>query len=107
MIIFRAAKTRSCAPSLRGHQTSDRRGRPPCHWPKHAICSDLRGQVEGLPVYGVAIPTVAGLRNVLTFIGGKYRRAVWHNMREVCQPHQPQALGGRPTRAAEMQPGPS
>ena len=33
-------------------------------------------------MYGVAIPTVAGLRNVLEFIGGKYQRALVFNMRE-------------------------
>ena len=39
-------------------------------------------QVEGLPVYGVAIPTVSGLRNVLEAVGGKARRVLWHSMRE-------------------------
>ncbi len=39
-------------------------------------------QVDGLPVYGVAIPTVTGLRNVLEAVGGKARKALWHSMRE-------------------------
>ena len=39
-------------------------------------------QVEGLPVYGVAIPTVNGLRNVLDAVGGKSRCVLWHSMRE-------------------------
>jgi hypothetical protein len=39
-------------------------------------------QVDGLPVYGVAIPTVSGLRNVLDAVGGKTRRVLWHSMRE-------------------------
>jgi hypothetical protein len=41
-------------------------------------------QVAGLPVYGVAIPTVSGLRLVLERLGagqGK-RRVLWHNQRE-------------------------
>jgi len=40
--------------------------------------------VEGLPVYGVAIPTVSGLRNVLSLLGAEKgrRRVVWVNMRE-------------------------
>ena len=40
-------------------------------------------QVEGLPVYGVAVPTVQGVRNVLNVVqGGKERPVVWHSMRE-------------------------
>lgn len=41
-------------------------------------------QVPGLPVYGIAIPTVTGLRLVLDKLGaGKGRRKVlWHSMRE-------------------------
>eukprot|EP00775_Hariotina_reticulata_P011247 gene11247-11396_t len=41
-------------------------------------------QVEGLPVYGVAIPTVRGLRNVMDALGAAQgqRRVLWHNMRE-------------------------
>jgi protein-tyrosine phosphatase len=50
-------------------------------------------QVEGLPVYGVAIPTVDGILNVLKEIlvdnndqqggeGGKSQVCHWHNMRE-------------------------
>lgn len=39
-------------------------------------------QVDGLPVFGVAIPTVSGLRNVLDAVGGKSRRVLWHSMRE-------------------------
>lgn len=41
-------------------------------------------QVAGLPVYGVAIPTVSGLRLVLERLGaGRGRRKVlWHNQRE-------------------------
>ena len=36
-------------------------------------------QVEGLPVYGVAIPTIDGIMNVLKECGGT---VYWHNMRE-------------------------
>ena len=41
-------------------------------------------QVADLPVYGVAIPTVSGLRLVLDKLGaGAGRRKVlWHNQRE-------------------------
>ena len=39
-------------------------------------------QMAGTPVYGVAIPTVTGLRNVLDAIGGKTRRVLWHSLRE-------------------------
>ena len=39
-------------------------------------------QVPGLPVYGVAIPTMAGIRNVLSLIDAKSRVILWHNMRE-------------------------
>ncbi|KAK2078696.1 hypothetical protein QBZ16_003536 [Prototheca wickerhamii] len=41
-------------------------------------------QVEGTPVYGVAIPTVAGLRRVLDLLGAAKgrRRVLWHSMRE-------------------------
>ncbi|GBF92770.1 paladin [Raphidocelis subcapitata] len=41
-------------------------------------------QVEGLPVYGVAIPTVRGVRNVLDAVGAAKgaRRVLWHNLRE-------------------------
>lgn len=41
-------------------------------------------QVPDLPVYGVAIPTVSGVRRVLDTLGAwKGRRKVlWHNMRE-------------------------
>ncbi|WIA11258.1 hypothetical protein OEZ85_011384 [Tetradesmus obliquus] len=41
-------------------------------------------QVEGLPVYGVAIPTVRGLRNVMDVLGAAQgqRGVLWHNMRE-------------------------
>lgn len=57
--------------------------------------------MEGLPVYGVAIPTEVGLRNVLTLIGGKHRRAIWHNMREVrlrrLDAAEREACGGRGT----------
>lgn len=55
----------------------------------------LRPQIEGapnyrrvgsLPVHGVAIPTVQGIRNVLDLIGalknGKEKRVLWHNLRE-------------------------
>lgn len=41
-------------------------------------------QVAGLPVYGVAIPTVSGLRRVLEQLGvarGR-RKVLWHNQRE-------------------------
>lgn len=39
-------------------------------------------QVAGLPVYGVAVPTVAGARLVLDAIGCRERAAIWHSMRE-------------------------
>lgn len=41
-------------------------------------------QVEGLPVYGVAIPTVTGVRAVLDTLGAAAgaRKVLWHNMRE-------------------------
>lgn len=42
-------------------------------------------QVGNKPVYGVAIPTVDGIRRVLELIGaGKYesQRVLWHNLRE-------------------------
>ncbi|CAG9460890.1 unnamed protein product [Pedinophyceae sp. YPF-701] len=41
-------------------------------------------QVPGLPVYGVAIPTLAGIRNVLEIMGAGdgARTVVWFNMRE-------------------------
>lgn len=39
-----------------------------------------------MPVHGVAIPTIQGIRNVLDLIGalknGKERRVLWHNLRE-------------------------
>ena len=44
---------------------------------------NFRG-IEGLHVYGVAIPTVVGLRNVLAILGAKNkkRRVTWINLRE-------------------------
>ncbi|GAB4814185.1 hypothetical protein N2152v2_001231 [Parachlorella kessleri] len=41
-------------------------------------------QVPGLPVYGIAIPTVTGLRLVLDKLGASKgrRRVLWHSMRE-------------------------
>ncbi|MCO5554907.1 hypothetical protein L7F22_008445 [Adiantum nelumboides] len=43
-------------------------------------------QVNSLPVYGVAIPTVDGIRKVLDLVGacklGSKRRVLWHNLRE-------------------------
>ncbi|KAK9808828.1 hypothetical protein WJX72_004439 [[Myrmecia] bisecta] len=41
-------------------------------------------KVPGLPVYGVAIPTVVGLRLVLETLGAEQgrRKVLWHNMRE-------------------------
>eukprot|EP00271_Cylindrocystis_brebissonii_P022366 TRINITY_DN8584_c2_g1_i1.p1 TRINITY_DN8584_c2_g1~~TRINITY_DN8584_c2_g1_i1.p1 ORF type:complete len:1580 (+),score=309.80 TRINITY_DN8584_c2_g1_i1:485-5224(+) len=42
-------------------------------------------QVDNLPVFGVAIPTVEGIRNVLHLVGcSKHggRPVLWHNMRE-------------------------
>ena len=42
-------------------------------------------KIDGLPVYGVAIPTVLGLRNVLSQLGitaKNGRRLVWVNLRE-------------------------
>jgi hypothetical protein len=40
--------------------------------------------VPELPVYGCAIPTVEGLRQVLDALGasGGKRQVLWHNMRE-------------------------
>lgn len=46
----------------------------------------LAWQIDGMPVYGVAIPTVEGIRNVLHMVGATReasgRRVLWHNMRE-------------------------
>lgn len=43
-------------------------------------------QVGSLPVYGVAIPTVDGIRRVLELVGaskhGSKQRVLWHNLRE-------------------------
>ena len=42
-------------------------------------------KIQGLPVYGVAIPTVVGLRNILSQLGitaKNQRRLVWINLRE-------------------------
>eukprot|EP00850_Spirogloea_muscicola_P022112 SM000277S10347 [mRNA] locus=s277:33301:42396:- [translate_table: standard] len=42
-------------------------------------------QVDDLPIYGVAIPTVEGIRNVLHFVGTARddgARTLWHNIRE-------------------------
>lgn len=43
-------------------------------------------QVGSLPVYGVAIPTVDGIRSVLDLVGagkrGLQRHVLWHNLRE-------------------------
>lgn len=39
-------------------------------------------QVPGTDVYGVAQPTVDGLRNVLDRVGGKEHKVMWTNMRE-------------------------
>eukprot|EP00854_Cymbomonas_tetramitiformis_P001478 gene1478-2104_t len=40
-------------------------------------------QVVGLPVFGVAIPTVSGLTEVMHLLSpGKQRKVIWHNMRE-------------------------
>eukprot|EP00884_Botryococcus_braunii_P001844 jgi/Botrbrau1/11660/Bobra.168_2s0015.2 len=41
-------------------------------------------QVPGLPVYGVAIPTILGLRLTLDALGAEkgQRKVIWHNMRE-------------------------
>lgn len=42
-------------------------------------------QAGDLPVYGVAIPTAQGIRNVLNLVGAYKkggRRVIWHNMRE-------------------------
>lgn len=39
-------------------------------------------QVEGTDVYGVAQPTVQGIRNVLDRTGAKDKEVVWTNMRE-------------------------
>lgn len=44
----------------------------------------LHAQVAGLPVFGVAIPTVSGLRLVLERLGAAHgrRKVLWHNQRE-------------------------
>eukprot|EP00889_Picochlorum_renovo_P000852 jgi/Picre1/27882/NNA_000845.t1 len=44
---------------------------------------NFRG-IEGLPVFGVAIPTVVGLRNVLALLGAQKgrRKVTWINLRE-------------------------
>ncbi|PKA51507.1 hypothetical protein AXF42_Ash002873 [Apostasia shenzhenica] len=43
-------------------------------------------QAGSLPVHGVAIPTMHGIRNVLMHIGarqnGKQKKVLWHNLRE-------------------------
>ena len=39
-------------------------------------------QVDGLPVYGVAIPTTSGLGTLMQMLGSKTRPILWHNMRE-------------------------
>ncbi|GJP69891.1 hypothetical protein CLOP_g893 [Closterium sp. NIES-67] len=42
-------------------------------------------QIADLPVYGVAIPTVEGIRNVLQIVGASRnggRHVLWHSMRE-------------------------
>lgn len=43
-------------------------------------------QAGSLPVHGVAIPTINGIRNVLIHIGarqsGKQKKVLWHNLRE-------------------------
>ncbi|XP_024527697.1 paladin isoform X2 [Selaginella moellendorffii] len=43
-------------------------------------------QVSSLPVFGVAIPTIDGIRKVLDLIGanrnGGHKRVLWHNLRE-------------------------
>lgn len=41
-------------------------------------------QVPGLPVYGVAIPTISGLRTVLDLLGAvkSRRKVLWFNLRE-------------------------
>ena len=56
-------------------------------------------QVGDLPVYGVAIPTVDGIRNVLHLVGASKsggRHVVWHNMRE-----EP-VRGHKPSRKGRM-----
>ena len=67
----------------------------PRHAPPSAGCQNTKlrpliegapnfRQVSGMPVYGVAIPTVAGLRLVLELLGaaGGKRKVLWHNQRE-------------------------
>ena len=52
---------------------------------KHAVCAATSAlQVAGLPVFGVAIPTVSGLRLVLERLGAAHgrRKVLWHNQRE-------------------------
>lgn len=51
----------------------------------HLFVSYSFFQVGNKPVYGVAIPTVDGIRRVLDLIGAsKYgsQRVLWHNLRE-------------------------
>ncbi|PKU75784.1 hypothetical protein MA16_Dca026234 [Dendrobium catenatum] len=44
------------------------------------------GEAGSLPVHGVAIPTINGIRNVLVHIdarqNGKQKKVLWHNLRE-------------------------
>ena len=65
---------------------SPRRHRKKAHNTKHTTNKQPQHtqKVEGLPVYGVAIPTVRGLRNALDALGAANgaRRVLWHNMRE-------------------------
>lgn len=38
--------------------------------------------MDGLPVYGVAIPSISGLRSVLDKLDARNKPLLWHNMRE-------------------------
>jgi hypothetical protein len=48
--------------------------------------------VDGLPVYGVAIPSVRGLRSVLDKLDCQRKPLLWHNMREEPVRFQPNHL---------------
>lgn len=67
-----------CLSRQNGHRNALPRSLPACAVPRSCQNTKLRPlldgapnfrQVEGLPVYGVAIPTVRGLRNVLDELG--------------------------------------
>lgn len=54
--------------------------------------------MDGLPVYGVAIPSVRGLRSVLDKLDCQRKPLLWHNMREEPVRFQPSTFSGFHTR---------